>query len=56
MRRLRMRLYHAELLALVDSLRAGTLNEQQVETVHTLRAGILTLAQQATGKAKMGAP
>jgi len=33
-----------ELLALVDSLRAGTLNEVQLETVWALRAGILALA------------
>jgi hypothetical protein len=37
----------AELLALVDSLRGGTLNETQVETVRLLRAGILALAESA---------
>jgi len=46
----------AELLALVDSLRAGTLNATQVETVHTLRAGILALAEQATGQAQINVP
>lgn len=34
-----------QLLALVDSLRGGTLNDAQQETVQTLRAGILALAQ-----------
>ncbi len=34
-----------QLLALVDSLRSGTLNDAQQETVQALRAGILTLAQ-----------
>jgi integrase/recombinase XerD len=34
-----------ELLALVDSLRSGTLNEAQLETVRTLRAGIVALAE-----------
>lgn len=34
-----------QLLALVDSLRDGTLNEAQLETVRTLRAGILALAE-----------
>ncbi len=42
----------AELLALVDSLRAGTLNEAQLEMVWTLRAGILALAEQESGIAK----
>jgi|CXWL01.1.fsa_nt_gi site-specific recombinase XerD len=35
----------AELVALVDSLRGGTLNEAQVEKLHLLRAGILALAE-----------
>lgn len=35
---------HGELLALVDSLRGGTLNEMQSETVRALRAGISALA------------
>jgi hypothetical protein len=35
-----------QLLALVDALQAGTLNEAQRETVQTLRAGILALAEQ----------
>ena len=34
-----------QLLALVDSLRQGTLNETQTETVRQLRAGILALAE-----------
>lgn len=34
----------AELVALVDSLGSGTLNEKQRETVQALREGILTLA------------
>jgi hypothetical protein len=33
----------AELVALVDSLRRGTLNEKQRETVQALREGILSL-------------
>jgi hypothetical protein len=36
-----------QLLALVDRLRDGTLNEKQRETVHTLRKGILALVEQA---------
>ncbi len=35
-----------ELVALVDSLRGGTLNQVQVETLQTLRTGILALAEQ----------
>jgi site-specific recombinase XerD len=35
----------AELVALVDSLRGGTLNEVQLEKLHLLRAGILALAE-----------
>jgi integrase len=35
-----------QLLALVDSLRAGTLSHTQLETIRTLRAGILALAVQ----------
>jgi integrase/recombinase XerD len=34
-----------QLLALVDSLQAGTLNEQQRETVYALRIGLLALAE-----------
>jgi integrase len=34
-----------KLLALVDSLRGGTLNESQTETLHLLRAGLLALAE-----------
>ena len=34
-----------QLLALVDSLRSGMLNDAQQETVPALRAGILALAQ-----------
>jgi integrase len=36
---------HGELLALIDSLRGGTLNEVQVATVHKLRVGIMALAE-----------
>jgi hypothetical protein len=35
-----------QLLALVDALHDGTLNETQRETVHALRLGILALAEQ----------
>ncbi len=34
-----------QLLALVDSLHEGTLNQAQTETVRRLRAGILALAE-----------
>jgi len=34
-----------QLLALVEALRAGTLNPQQQETVHALRAAILRFAE-----------
>ncbi len=34
-----------QLLALVDSLHEGTLNEAQTETIRQLRAGILALAE-----------
>jgi len=34
-----------QLLALVDSLREGTLNGLQAETVRQLRSGILALAE-----------
>ena len=40
-----------QLLALVDSLSAGTLNEIQRETVQALRAAILAIArEQVTGQ------
>ena len=35
-----------QLLALVDALRAGTLNDAQRETVQALRQGILALVEQ----------
>jgi hypothetical protein len=35
----------AQLLALVDSLREGTLNQAQLETVRALRAGLLLLTK-----------
>jgi hypothetical protein len=35
-----------QLLALVDALHDGTLNEDQRETVHALRLGILALVEQ----------
>jgi hypothetical protein len=38
-----------QLLALVDALRDGTLNEAQRETVGALRAGILALAEATSG-------
>ncbi len=34
-----------KLLALVDSLRGGTLNESQAETLHLLRAGIMAMTE-----------
>ncbi len=37
-----------QLLALVDALRSGTLNESQQETVRVLRAGIVALAERST--------
>jgi len=40
----------AELVALVDSLGSGTLNQQQRETVQALRAGILSLAMSEPAK------
>jgi len=45
-----------ELVALVDSLRNGTLNEQQAEVVRALRAGILALAEQTTSAANPSTP
>lgn len=41
----------AHLLALVDSLQTGTLNENQKEAVHTLRKVILSLATQPAERA-----
>ncbi|MCL7453710.1 MAG: hypothetical protein M8467_11760 [Anaerolineae bacterium] len=38
-----------QLLALVDALHAGTLNDSQRETVQALRAGILAIAQGDNG-------
>jgi hypothetical protein len=35
-----------QLLALVDSLREGTLNQVQAETIRQLRAGILVFSEQ----------
>jgi len=40
-----------ELVALADSLRSGTLNEQQADVVRALRAGIVALAEQEMNKA-----
>lgn len=40
----------AELVALVDSLGSGTLNQQQRETVQALREGILSLASREETK------
>ena len=44
------------LVALVDSLRSGTLNTQQAEAVRALRAGILALAEHETNQANPSAP
>ncbi len=44
---------HGELLALVDSLRRGTLNKTQAETVNALRVGLTAMAEQAA-KGKQG--
>ena len=41
---------HGELVALLDSLRGGTLNQTQVETLQTLRSGILALAELEAGQ------
>ena len=38
-----------QLLALVDALHAGTLNDTQRETVQALRIGILALAESGDG-------
>jgi hypothetical protein len=38
---------NGQLLALVDALRGGTLNESQQETVRALRAGLVALAERA---------
>ena len=38
-----------QLLALVDALRDGTLNDGQRDTLHALRAGILALAEAGNG-------
>jgi hypothetical protein len=38
---------HAEMLALIDSLRGGTLNEAQTNTVRRVRIGIMALAEHA---------
>jgi len=37
---------HGELIALVDSLRTGTLNDRQQEVIWQLRAGLMSLAEQ----------
>ena len=37
-----------QLLALVEALHAGTLNDTQRETVQALRTGILAMAEQET--------
>jgi integrase len=48
---------HGELLALVDSLRSGTLNDTQTETVQLLRAKLAMLANRAaTGSPPVVAP
>lgn len=46
-----------QLLALVDALHAGTLNDAQRKTVQALRAGILAMAGNGNGsKAQAEAP
>jgi site-specific recombinase XerD len=45
-----------KLLALVDTLRGGTLNESQTEQLQLLRAGLLALAAPDAGSAETGAP
>lgn len=45
-----------QLVALVDALTDGTLNNGQRELVHTLRAGLLTLAEQMNGANNTHAP
>lgn len=44
-----------ELVALVDSLRGGTLNPAQVEALHILRTGILALAERQVALAETAA-
>ncbi len=44
-----------EMVALVDSLRSGTLNETQLETVRVLRAGLLSIAGNGKASAKFKA-
>ncbi len=44
-----------ELVALVDSLRGGTLNQVQVETLQILRSGILALAEGQSDMAETAA-
>jgi hypothetical protein len=39
-----------QLVALVDALSSGTLNDSQRELVHALRSGILALAEQKDNK------
>jgi hypothetical protein len=39
-----------ELIALVDALRVGTLNDSQRETLSVLRAGLLAIAEQETNQ------
>ena len=41
--------HSGQLLALVDALHSGTLNDAQQATVHALRAGILALAENGSG-------
>ncbi len=45
-----------EMLALVDALRVGTLNERQTEMVKSLRLGIVTLAEQSTKGQPLSSP
>ncbi len=46
----------AEMLALVDALRGGTLNERQTEMVQSLRLGIATLSEQSAKGQPVSSP
>jgi hypothetical protein len=45
-----------QLIALIDSLGNGTLNENQKEVVHLLRQGVLALAEQKNGTGSVDLP
>lgn len=48
-------LHVGQLVALVDSLRRGTLNDAQAEAVRALRAGLLAMAEGGKAKGTLGA-